>query len=173
MASFLIPLAISSQLDVTGEERIHAATYDPVGEVGHVVYELEKGWSFDSYYIPHFVELNWYFGDNPVDYRNTQKVRIHGLTKGRTFLEASTNGMQTDYISDYSTPQYIDLPAHPTYVTQEFLPITNWCEANNRGLSVQFKFEGRNTDITLPEPAHVLQVLVVQSTADGTGARSN
>lgn len=139
----------------------------------NLVYELEKGWSFDGYYIPHHIELNWYFGDDPVNYHSIQKVRVHGLAKGRAYLQLSTNGMQTDYISDYSSPQYIDLPSHETYVTEEFLPVTNFADVANRGLAVQMKFEGRNTDITKPEPAHVLQVLVVQSSPDGTGSRAN
>lgn len=28
---------------------------------GYPVYEMEKGWSFDGNFIPHFVELNWLF----------------------------------------------------------------------------------------------------------------
>lgn len=141
--------------------------------MSNFVYELERGWSFDGYYIPHFVELNWYFGDNPVTYSGLQKIRVHGLSKGRTYLQVSTNGMQTDYLSDYSQPQYIDLPAHPTFVSSEFLPVTNYSDTANRGISIQMKFEGRNTDITKPEPAHVLQVLAIQSTPDSTGARAN
>jgi hypothetical protein len=141
--------------------------------MSNFVYELEKGWSFDGYYIPHFVELNWYFGDNPVTYSGLQKIRIHGLSKGRTYLQVSTNGMQTDYLADYSQPQYIDLPLHPTFVSSEFLPVTNYSDTANRGISIQMKFEGRNTDITKPEPAHVLQVLAIQSTPDSTGARAN
>lgn len=141
--------------------------------MSNFVYELEKGWSFDGYYIPHFLELNWYFGDNPVDYHAIQKLRIHGLTKGRTYLQVSTNGMQTDYSSDYSTPQYIDLPKAPTFVTSGFQPITNYADLADRGLAIQMKFEGRNTDITKPEPAHVIQVLVVQSSPQSTGARGN
>lgn len=137
------------------------------------MYELEKGWSFDGYYIPHYLELNWYFGDNPTQYRGVQKIRVHGLTKGRANLQVSTNGMQTDYISDYSSPQYIDLPRSATFVSSDFVPITNYADVANRGLSVQIKFEGRNTDITLPEPSHVLQVLVVQSSPQGTGSSSN
>lgn len=138
-----------------------------------LVYELEKGWSFDGYYIPHFVELNWYFGDDPVTYRTIQKIRIHGLSKGRTYLQVRTNGMETDYIADYSAPQYIDLPARPTFVTEGFLPITNYADSANHGISIQMKFEGRNTDITKPEPSHVIQVLVVQSSPQGTGSRAN
>lgn len=137
------------------------------------VYELEKGWSFDGYYIPHFVELNWYFGDDPVTYHSIQKVRIHGLSKGRTYLQVSTNGMQTDYSSDYTEPQYIDLPPEPTFVSEGFLPVTNYADLADRGIAIQLKFEGRNTDITLPEPPHVIQVLVVQSSPAGTGFRAN
>lgn len=135
------------------------------------VYELEQGWSFDGGYIPHYLELNWYFGDNPVTYHTIQKIRIHGLSKGRTLLQVSTNGMQTDYLSDYSEPQYIDLPRTPTFVNPDFQPITNYTDVANRGISVQMKFEGRQENIQLPEPAHVLQVLVVQSSPEG--ARAN
>lgn len=141
--------------------------------MSNFVYELEKGWSFDGYYIPHFVELNWYFGDNPTIYHGIQKIRIHGLSKGRTYLQVRTNGMQTDYESDYSTPQYIDLPHHATFVTPDFHPVTTYADSANRGLSIQMKFEGRNTNITLPEPAHVIQVLVVQSSPVGTGSSAN
>lgn len=141
--------------------------------MGFKVYELEKGWSFDGYYIPHFLILNWYFGDDPTTYHSIQKLRIHGLSKGRTYLQVSTNGMQTDYSPDFTTPQYIDLPKAPAFVNPDFQPVTNYADLADRGLSIQFKFEGRNTDITLPEPAHVIQVLVVQSSPQGTGARGN
>lgn len=138
-----------------------------------LVYELEKGWSFDGYYIPHFVELNWYFGDDPVTYHTIQKVRIHGLSNGRAKIQISTNGMQTDYSPDFTVPQYIDLPGTPTYVSSDFQPVTNYADLANHGLAIQMKFEGRNTDITKPEPAHVIQVLVVQSSPQNTGARGN
>jgi hypothetical protein len=141
--------------------------------MANLVYELEKGWSFDGYYIPHYLELNWFFGDSPMDYRGIQKIRIHGLSKGRSYLQVSTNGIQTDYSADYSSPQYIDLPYHATYILNDFFPSTNYTDVASRGLAVQMKFEGRNTDITLPEPAHVIQVLLVQSSPEGTGFRAN
>lgn len=137
------------------------------------VYELERGWSFDGNYIPHFAELNWYFGNDPTEYHGIQKIRIHGLSKGRTFLQVRLNGMQTDYLEDYAQPQYIDLPQNATYVTNDFKPITNYVDYGDRGISLQMKFEGRNTDILLPEPSHVIQVLVLQSTPQGTGKRAN
>jgi hypothetical protein len=141
--------------------------------MSNYVYELDKGWSFDGYYIPHFLELNWYWGDNPVDYHGLQKIRIHGLAKGRAFLQVSVNGLQTDYMADYSEPQWVDIPYHVSYITSEFSPVTNYVDTASRGLSTQLKFEGRNTDINLPEPAHVLQVLVLQGSPEGTGKRSN
>lgn len=141
--------------------------------MAYYVYELEKGWSFDGYYIPHFLELNWYFGDMPVNYHTIQKIRIHGLSKGRALLQVRTNGMQTEYLGTYSEPQYIDLPYHNDFVTTDFYPITNYTDTANRGLSIQMKFEGRNIDITKPEPSHVIQVLVVQSSPDDTGFRAN
>lgn len=137
------------------------------------IYEMEKGWSFDGYYIPHFVELNWYFGGDPFDYHGIQKIRIHGLSRGRAKLQVMTNGMETDYIADYSSPEYIDLPNTPIYIADKFFPVTNYADAANRGISVQMKFEGRNLDITQPEPSHVIQVLAVQSSPQGTGKRAN
>lgn len=137
------------------------------------VYELEKGWSFDGNYIPHFVELNWYFGDDPLTYKGTQKLRIHGLSKGYSLLQVAVNGMQTDYLEDYTEAQFIDLPYNPYMITDDLIAVTNYTDLADLGLSVQFKFSGRNTDITLPEPPHVIQVLVLQDQPAGSGRRAN
>lgn len=59
MADILIPIALSSQLDVTGEERIHAASYTPTTRSTYVVPEIpspaiqllmdiDHWWSFDG-----------------------------------------------------------------------------------------------------------------------------
>jgi hypothetical protein len=138
-----------------------------------LVYELDRGWSFDGNYIPHFVELNWYFGENPFAFKGVEKVRIHGLTKGTVLLKMAAAGMQTEYDSDYTEAQYVDLPLNPIHVSSDFLPITNYVDSSNWGISVQLKFEGRNTDIAKPEPAHVIQVLAIQSSPADTGATAN
>lgn len=142
-----------------------------------MVYEADSGWSFDGAYIPHLLELNWYFGDNPVDFHDLHSVRVHGLTKGNVKLQLSTNGMETDsdfYAEDYSEPQIIDLPRKQNiYTTSDYVPVTNYEQPINRGLSVQMKFEGRGDVDSRPEPSHVLQVLVVQSSPPGNGNRSN
>lgn len=140
------------------------------------VHELEKGWSFDGNYIPHYVELNWWFGDDPVSMTGLQKLRIHGLAKGWTKLTLAVNSMETDmldYKQWFTEPQWIDLPRNVEPITEDYVPVTNYTDTASRGISTQMKFEGRNTDLTLPEPSHVIQVLVLQSSPDGTGATAN
>jgi hypothetical protein len=141
------------------------------------VYEMEKGWSFDGNYIPHFVELNWLFQEDPFTYKTVSKIRVHGLTKGNTNLQVQLSGMQgevvTDYIQDYMPPQFMTLPFTPIYVRDDFRSVTNYIDYSDRGMALQMKIEGRNTDITKPEPSHVLQVLALQGTPQGNGKRAN
>lgn len=142
--------------------------------MGNYVYEMETGDSFDGDYIPHFLELNWYFGDNPVDFTGLQKIRIHGLAKGQAKLQVATNSMVTDildYEPHYTEAQFIDLPRKLKISTKDYTSVTNYTDVAARGISVQLKFSGRNDDLTAPEPSHVIQVLVLQGTQ--TGARSN
>lgn len=142
-----------------------------------LAYELDRGWSFDGNYIPHFLELNWFFGEDPVTYKSVNKVRIHGLVKGTVNLEVSMSGMQgdvaTDYIPDYTDPEYLDFPFTPIHVQSDFVPATNYVDYSDRGLALLMKFEGRNQDIALPEPSHVIQVLALQSSPQGNGKTAN
>lgn len=50
----------------------------------------------------------------------------------------------TDYIQDYTDPQFIDLPFTPIYVQDDFLSVTNYVDYSSRGIALQMKFEGRN-----------------------------
>ena len=127
------------------------------------VYEMERGFSFDGYYIPHFVELNWYFGDAPISYHGIQKVRLHGLTRGEVKLQVEMAGMQTEYDSDYMEPQWLDMPYREEFIQQSFIPTTTYVDYSNRGLSIQMRYSGRNQNLMAPEPSHVIQVLVIQS----------
>ena len=141
------------------------------------VYEMEKGWSFDGNYIPHMLELNWLFGGDPFTYDQIQKIRIHGLVKGVVNLQVAMSGMQgdvaTDYIADYTDPEFLDFPFAPIHVASEFVPATNYVGYQDRGLALLMKFEGRNQNIALPEPSHVLQVLALQSSPQGNGKTAN
>lgn len=143
------------------------------------VYEFEKGWGFDGKYIPHFVELNWWFGDSPVINTGIQKLRVHGLSKGKANLTLAVSSMtepRLSYDKDYSEPQWIDLPREQVPPTADFVPVTNYTDTASRGISTQLKFEGRldpTLEVQPPEPPHVLQVLVIQGSPAGTGATSN
>lgn len=142
--------------------------------MSNFVYEMEKGDSFDGEYIPHVLELNWYFGDNPVDFTGLQKIRVHGLAKGQALLQVATNGMATDqmdYEPYYTEAQFIDLPRKAMMTSSDYTSVTNYTDVSARGISVQMKFSGRNENLLTPEPSHVIQVLVLQGTK--TGARSN
>jgi len=160
-------------LEISSQDAPPDPEVPPTGEKSFMVYELEKGWSFDGYYIPHFLELNWYFGDTPITYHTIQKLRVYGLAKGNVDLQVSTNGMQTSFLEDYTSAQYIDLRSPYKFVSSDFKPVTEFTDLENRGISIQMKFEGRNTDILKPVPGHVLQVLVVQSSPEGTGFTAN
>lgn len=139
----------------------------------HRVYEMERGFSFDGFYIPHFVELNWYFGDAPISYHGIQKVRLHGLTRGEVKLQVEMAGMQTEYDSDYMEPQWLDMPYREEFIQQSFIPTTTYVDYSNRGLSIQMKYSGRNQNLMAPEPSHVIQVLVIQSSPVQSGFRAN
>src|SRR5690606_23393567 len=101
---------------------------DPVSGGGHYVYELDRGWTFDGLYIPHFIVFNWYFGENPTVYTTMQKVRLHGLAKGITNLQVQTNGIQTDYREDFSEPELLTLKHPYDFVMSEFIPSTNYAD---------------------------------------------
>lgn len=150
---------------------------DPGTNYRSLVYEMERGWTFDGNYIPHFLELNWLFEEDPFTYKSINKIRVHGLTKGNVNLQVKVAGMQgdvvTDYISDYMDPQFIDLPFTPMYVEGDYSSVTNYIDYSDRGIALQMRFEGRNIDITKPEPSHVLQVLALQGTPQGNGKRAN
>ena len=145
----------------------------PEPSAGSFVYEMERGFSFDGYYIPHFVELNWYFGDAPISYHGIQKVRLHGLTRGEVKLQVEMAGMQTEYDSDYMEPQWLDMPYREEFIQQSFIPATTYVDYSNRGLSIQMKYSGRNQNLMAPEPSHVIQVLVIQSSPVQSGFRAN
>ena len=141
--------------------------------MGYFAYEMDCGWSFDGYYIPHLLELNWYFGEDPFTYKSLSKVRVHGLSHNYSQLQVAIAGMQTEYDSDYGEAQQLDLPYHMGYITTGFIPNTNYVALSDRGLSLQMKFTGRNEDPTLPEPAHVLQVMAIQLSPQGNGKRAD
>lgn len=167
-----IPIAHTSQVDATGTERIFMAHYNLESPVSSLyVYSMEQGDSFDGNYIPHMFETNWYFGDNPTMYRGIQKLRVHGLSKGYSLIDVYSAGIDNDYGFGtnifQTTPEPLNLPRTVGNIYNELLPVTNICNLANRGLGIQLRFKGRNTDLTKPEPGHIMQVMVIYSRPSG------
>lgn len=170
--SRLIPFAWTSEVDLGGVERIYVSHRDPtLLTVSNYVYGLEQGNSFDTWYISHSFDTNWYFGEAPVIYTGIQKVRLHGLCYGYTNLDVYAAGIQEDYSFGENvfstTSEPINLPRTPGNIYNELLPVTNIANLSNRGLGIQLRFKGRNTDLSKPEPGHICQVLVVYNRLGG------
>lgn len=168
----LLPFAWTSEVDTGGTERIYINTknYYYPGE-SNQVFGLEQGNSFDGQYISHSFETNWYFGEAPVIYTGIQKLRLHGLSKGYTKMNAFAAGIQEDYSFGENvfstTAESLNLPRTAGNIYNDLLPTTNICNLSNRGLGVQLRFVGSNTDLTKPEPGHIIQVMVIYSRPGG------
>lgn len=134
------------------------------------VYEVDKGWGFDGAYIPHYAELNWNFFGDPVDNKQTQKLRVHGLSKGRASLAVSVSNIEADnmdYENEFTDKEIINIPRDPVNIKEELYPATNYADSANRGIGMKIKFDGVVENMTKPEPPHVLQVLITQTTTSG------
>ena len=168
----LVPICGTSEIDREGVERTYVAHYnaDSPVESDHV-YGLDSGISFDGKYIPHYFDTNWYFGEAPIQYMGIQKLRLHGLSRGYTKLDIYAAGVQNDYSFGgnvfSTTAEPINLPRTPGNIYNELLPVTNIANLANRGIGIQLRFKGQNTDLTKPEPTHIAQVMVVYSRPGG------
>ncbi len=161
----MTPFAWCSLMDSNGEERMNFSYYDPsTGFSSPFVYELDKGWGFAGEPIEHEFELNWFAGASPVNYIGVHKVRMYGTSRGAASLKIAANGDMYD--DEYNTAEeYIDLPKVPVKFTELAKPVTNMASLANRGLSIQLKVTNRT--LTVPEPFHTCQVLVLQTKQGG------
>jgi hypothetical protein len=171
-SSTIVPIAWTSEVDDGSVERIFISHYNEDAlNTSQYVYALEAGESFDGNYIPHNFTINWYFADNPAQFQTLHSIRLHGLSKGVAGLNVQAAGAQnslsfgTTALS--TTPTPINLPRNPAMIVSEFAPVTNYVGIAARGLAIQLKFSGSNTDLAAIEPSHVAQVLITYSTPDG------
>jgi hypothetical protein len=169
----LVPLASTSQVDLEGKERIFISHYNEDSPVETpVVFALESGDSFNGYYIAHYFDINWYFGQAPSTYMTLQGVRAFGLSKGLASLNIYATGPQTDFyfsgnvFSTTTTP--LNFPRNnPIGIVPDLRPVTNRCDISARGLALQVRIAGSNTNVNLIEPTHVVQVLTLYTTPAG------
>lgn len=171
--STIVPLAWTSQVDWQGKERIFVSHYnDDSATFTTKVFALETGDSFDGLYIPHFFDINWYVPGNPAMFHTLRRVRAYGMSRGLTSLSVHATGPQTDYFFSgnvWSTDTVpLDLPRNnPIGIVDNLQPVTNITDLVARGLAVQVRVRGSNTDYDLIEPTHVVQVLTLFTTPDG------
>lgn len=169
----LIPLASTSQVDTEGKERIFVSHYNEDSPVETLeVFALENGDSFNGYYIPHSFDINWYFGQAPSTYMTLQGLRAFGLSRGLASLNVYATGPQTDFYfkgNVFSTSTVpLNFPRNnPIGIVTDLQPVTNRADIAARGLAVQIRISGSNTNYALIEPTHVVQVLTLYTTPAG------
>jgi hypothetical protein len=161
----LVPFAWSSETDSNGEERLVVSYFDTrSGDGSPYVYEFDKGWGFAGVPIEHFFELNWFSGTSPVTYLGVHKARLQGTSRGKSSLKIAASGDLYD--AEYNDAvEYVDLPRTPVKFTEAAKPVTNIASLANRGLSIQLKVTNRT--LTVPEPFHTCQVLILQTKQGG------
>ncbi len=168
----IIPFAWTSEVDSDGKERVFVSHHnDNSTETSNQTYALECGMSFDGYYIPHRFDINWYFGETPAQFHTLAGLRLYGLSRGYSDIDVAVVGAQNDF--DFSGATYstttaeINLPRTGGGIYSDFRPVTNRTDISGRGLALKLRFSGSNTNLALPEPSHVSQVLLTYSTPAG------
>jgi len=186
----LIPFAHSSGVDSNGKDRNHLSFYDPIGignnnsEEYKYVYELDRGWGFGSYPIQAYFTTAHNFFNNPLEWANFRKIRLHGQSKGACTISAAVSanyGVEDfQFGAGYTTallgpppiptqrtnaaPQDLSLPRagftnSPYTLTYDYQPATNICNVAKLGLSFSVQFVTNPTTI---EPPHAAQALMLQ-----------
>lgn len=171
---YLVPVAVSSQIDDDGKERIHASHYSTKSLIdaddAKYVYEMEVGWGFAGNYIPWYYTLNWW-SPNPFGDSVLRKVRLDGLTRGIGETKLST---AADYERDSTTAgvrftnttQSLTMPlsAYPR-IYPDYVPATRMASSAERGRLIAVKVSGEfNSGLTsgTPTPPELHQVLLLQ-----------
>ena len=148
------------------------------------VYKIDEGWGFDGIKMPHVFETSYMFGDEMSVYHNVSKIRAHGLTKGRASIVVRSAGIDRDYdfiqsdsngpisrfqvaYEDISLPRKVADNSRNRRLSIYPEACTNIAPAlANTGLGIALRFED-DPEVTLMEPLHNIQVLVLQSIPDG------
>lgn len=170
----LIAVAASSQVDSDGVERVFVSHYsEDAWFTSKHVYALDCGDSFDGDHIPYEAEINWYFDDRADKFVTVTGIRMYGLTKGRAEMNVYARGIENDFIypgaafSTSGVPMNLPRTSADLDLRTDFVPVTNRGDISVRGLATQFKVRDSATELVDTEPAHILQVLVVNASPDG------
>lgn len=159
-AGTFITIATCSQMSQDGSEKLFACHYNPrlAFPLNRVV-ELDVGWGFAGKPVEFYFETNAAPASNPFLYSKISKIRLHGLSKGKTSLKVQSSGTNDGYVDDYNTAQeqHLSLPRNSALFKDDFTNTTDIKDLADRGLSFKIKISGREQVLT--EPPHVCQLI--------------
>lgn len=148
---YLVPRAEFSGNDSDGLEHIFISnSYDTSlsnfsDNLGYV-FELDRGWTFDSFAIWGYVDINDNFFGSPFVIDQVRKERVYGLSHGLFPLRTLIN---SDYGNLVLTPATaaatapVPLPRedlYPIWIKSEPEPVTNICNTAKEGRSFSIKY---------------------------------
>jgi hypothetical protein len=160
---YLVPIAWSAQADHEGTERIHVAHYSTSSEVSEssskYVYELNTGWSFAGNFIPAYFVTSWQYAQPSNNWKLT-KLILDGVSFGQGSLRLTT---ARDLLPTFqTTAENVSMPKTPAAtLSTDYTPYFTVASPHDRGRTISMKFTAHETDITVPEPPHICQVLVL------------
>jgi hypothetical protein len=168
----VVPFAWTSEVDLDGKERIFVAHFNLDSPVeSNQVFALECGDGFDGNYIPHYITTNWYHKEVPNEFQTLHSMRLHGQSRGLASLKLQVAGAQNDYFyngGEWSTSTVpINFPRSSDGILTNLHTTTNKADIAARGLGIQWKLSGSNTNLSLLEPYHVVQVSLMYFTPSG------
>lgn len=173
--AFFVPLAVSCEADEEGAERVHMSHYAPTSRVpayeSSLVYEFEKGWSFDGHFIPNSYSLNWY-SRNPFVSTKVQNVALDGLSRGVSFADiyaARDYNMVASQVVKYA-PRPVDISfpfPKPGVIYEDYVPACKDSSVPETGKVVSFKVAARDEWGVGGMPPDIHQALLVQTSLGG------
>ena len=167
---FFEPFAWSAGVDATGADRIHmihkSTTSETPKELENFIYEFNTGWSFDGNYIPHFVELNAYFGPSFTTYKTLRGMIIEGMSRG--FANVGMKISSLVPVEFGKTVLDISLPDKPfdRGLLKDITRFDSVTQGTFRGRSFCIRMEGTPEGsselvrLKNPEPEYSIQVLI-------------
>ena len=178
-----LPLALSSQVQDNGDERLHvvwdtyAGKYAPP-EIGSSyvalnakrVYELDSGWGFDGAAFEHYFEVAPLYMDAVANSIGISGVRVFGKSHGIATLRVKARSIETNFDQELTdAEQDISLPyTAPGHYSREMLDRTNIVDHASWGLGVSLRFKSPDELVaTDTEPSFVVQVLVINPRLEG------
>lgn len=162
-----VPLAVSSEVSVDGQEHIHVVWDNE--DIAAEVHELDTGWGFNGSYFQHYFDVAHLFLTNSASNFGIEKARLYGRGYGVASLDIKTSSVEDGFRQDYyEAIQNISMPRKPDLLYTRSQPVTGIIDTASWGLGTKIRIQGSNAvNSTQTEPPHVCQVLVLHVRSEG------